>query len=172
MMARRLTTLTALLLLLGCARGAAQRKVMVMDMETMMPIAGANVTTNGRNVTTDSLGWCSVGDSCRTLVVSHVSYESSIVNIKAAGKDTVYLLSRYMMLPEVTVLGQGKGRDYSDLQKSLRLDKVEAQLAAADPNGGLKISLGSLAKLLPKKWRPGYKKEQRKKRLKEILENY
>ena len=160
------------LLLLGCAEGMAQRRVHVVDLETHLPVAGANVTTNGRSLTTDSLGLCSISDSCKTVVVSHVSYESSIVNMKETG-DTIFLLSRDLLLPEVVVLGNGKERDYSALTKGLKMNSVEAQLAAANPNGGVSIPLGKIVNaIVPKKWRAGYKKEQRKKKLKEILDNY
>lgn len=158
-------------MLMSCTVGKAQRKVWVMDMDMLIPVVGANVINNNRNLTTDSLGLCCIPDSCNTLVVSHVNYESSIINLDEVG-DTIFLLSKILKLPEVVVFGNGKTRDYSALQKSLKMDKVEAQLAAADPNGGFKISLSSVAKILPKKWRPGYRKEQRRKRLKEILDNY
>ena len=71
------------------------------------------------------------------------------------------------------VLGKGKQPDYRELNKGFQLDKVEAQLVGANPSTAASFDLGKvLSALIPKKWRPGYKKAQRKKRLKEILEEY
>jgi hypothetical protein len=59
------------------------------------------------------------------------------------------------------------------LKKRLKMEKTEAELASIDPGVALRLDLWkAVAAVLPKRWRPGYKKELRKKRLKEILENY
>ena len=159
-------------LLLCCVAVVAQRRLSVLDMETHNPIADANVVSERFKATTDSLGRIVIPDSCKSLIVSHVNYESDIVNTDETN-DTIYLLSKLLKLPEVVVFGNGKDRDYSQLQYSLKLDKIEAQLLAANPNGGTGGGLGALISyLLPKKWRPGYGKKSRKERLKEILDNY
>ena len=107
-----------------------------------------------------------------TITFSHVNYESRIINLDEV-RDTVFMISKLLNLKEVVVFGHGKNRDYSDLQKSLKRDKIEAQLAAADPSVGFRIDLAKVVNaVIPKRWRPGYRKEQRKKRLKEILDNY
>ena len=87
-----------LLLVLCCIDSLAQRRLVVVDMDLLVPVAGANVVSR-----------------------------------------------------------QG----------------VQAQLVGANPSTAASFDLGKvISALIPKKWRPGYKKAQRKKRLKEILEEY
>lgn len=150
----------------------AQRRLVVVDVETLAPVVGANVVSRDSTQTTDSIGHVFVSDSCMTITFSHVNYESRIINLDEV-RDTVFMISKLLNLKEVVVFGHGKNRDYSDLQKSLKRDKIEAQLAAADPSVGFRIDLAKVVNaVIPKRWRPGYRKEQRKKRLKEILDNY
>jgi hypothetical protein len=150
----------------------AQRRLVVVDVETLAPVVGANVVSRDSTQTTDSIGHVFVSDSCMTITFSHVNYESRIINLDEV-RDTVFMISKLLNLKEVVVFGHGKNRDYSDLQKSLKRDKIEAQLAAADPSVGFRIDLAKIVNaVIPKRWRPGYRKEQRKKRLKEILDNY
>ena len=109
-----------LLLIAGTLQGFAQRRLVVVDVETLIPVVGANVISKDGNCTTDSLGFFSVSDSCKTLSFSHVNYESRLVN-------------------------------------------------PIDPSSGNLLSL--FAYLIPKKWRKN-SKEARRKRLKQILDNY
>ena len=109
-------------------QGFAQRRLVVVDVETMIPVVGANVISKDGNCTTDSLGYFSVSDSCKTLSFSHVNYESRLVNLNEVS-DT----------------------------------------ASIDPSSGNLLSL--FAYLIPKKWRKNTK-AARRKRLKQILENY
>ena len=162
-----------LFLLLGVVSLAlAQRRLVVVDVETLAPVVGANVVSRDSTQTTDSIGHVFVTDSCMTITFSHVNYESRIINLDEV-RDTVFMISKLLNLKEVVVFGHGKNRDYSDLQKRLKRDKIEAQLAAADPSVGFRIDLAKVVNaVIPKRWRPGYRKEQRKKRLKEILDNY
>ena len=162
-----------LFLLLGVVSLAlAQRRLVVVDVETLAPVVGANVVSKDSTQTTDSIGHVIVSDSCVTITFSHVNYESRIINLDEV-RDTIFMISKLLNLKEVVVFGHGKNRDYSDLQKSLKRDKIEAQLAAADPSVGFRIDLAKVVNaVIPKRWRPGYRKEQRKKRLKELLDNY
>ena len=86
---------------------SAQRQLRVLDVETLMPVSGANVVTKERAAQTDSMGCIIVSDSCRTLVFSHVNYESRILNMEEVN-DTVYLISKLLNLKEVVVFGQKK----------------------------------------------------------------
>lgn len=163
-----------LLLLLSSIGLLAQRRLTVVDVETLVPICGANVVGKYGNYTTDSLGQVCISDSSLTLTFSHVNYDGRIINMGEV-RDTVFLISKLLNLKEVVVFGVNKSKrpDFSELNNGLKLDKVEAQLAAADPSKGVSVDLDKVISfLLPKKWRPGYKKEQRKKRLKEILDDY
>ena len=158
-----------LLLMAGSIQGFAQRRLVVVDVETMIPVVGANVISKDGNCTTDSLGYFSVSDSCKTLSFSHVNYESRLVNLNEV-RDTVFLISKLLNIKEVVVFGHGQRRELPDaLKKQLEVDKKDAQLAAIDPSSDNLLSL--LAYLIPKKWRKN-SKEARRKRLKQILENY
>lgn len=149
---------------------ADQKRMVVVDIETLIPISGVNVTSKEGTVTTDSLGWFSVPDSCRSLAFSHVNYESRIVNMEEVN-DTVYLISKLLNIKEVVVFGHAQYRDdMKALKKQLRLEKNEAALLTANPaSGGNLLSL--LGYIIPKKWRQS-KKAARRERLKRILEEY
>lgn len=162
-----------LLLVLCCIDSLAQRRLVVVDMDLLVPVAGANVVSRQGVQTTDSMGVVYVAKDSKTITISHVNYESLILNLNKEEGDTIYMLSKLLNLQEVLVLGKGKLPDYRELNKGFQLDKTEAQLAGADPSTAASFDLGKvISALIPKKWRPGYKKAQRKKRLKEILEEY
>lgn len=163
--------LISLLLFFGSTTLAvAQRRLVVVDVETLIPVAGANVVSREGAMTTDSLGHVSVSDSCRSLSFSHVNYESRLINLNEV-RDTVFLISKLLNVKEVIVFGRGKKRDYSELQRRLGLDRVEAQLAAAGSPGMDLVALFNTL-FVPKKWRASYRKKQRMKRLREILDSY
>jgi hypothetical protein len=163
--------LISLLLFLGSTTQAvAQRRLVVVDVETLIPVAGANVVSREGTMTTDSLGHVSVSDSCKSLSFSHVNYESRLINLNEV-RDTVFMISKLLNVKEVIVFGHGKKRDYSELQRRLGLDRVEAQLAAAGSPGMDLVALFNTL-FVPKKWRASYRKKQRMKRLKEILDSY
>ena len=163
--------LISLLLFLGSTtQTVAQRRLVVVDVETLIPVAGANVVSREGTMTTDSLGHVSVSDSCKSLSFSHVNYESRLINLNEV-RDTVFMISKLLNVKEVIVFGHGKKRDYSELQRRLGLDRVEAQLAAAGSPGMDLVALFNTL-FVPKKWRASYRKKQRMKRLKEILDSY
>jgi hypothetical protein len=148
----------------------AQRRLSVVDIETLMPINGVNVVTKGLSAQTDSLGCITVPDSCRSVSFSHVNYESRLINLEEVN-DTVFLISKLLNLKEVVVFGHAKYRDdFKELKKQLRMEKTEAQLIGADPSSGGNL-LPLLAKLIPKRWKKNTK-QTRRERLKQILDNY
>ena len=173
-----------LLLIAGTLQGFAQRRLVVVDVETLIPVVGANVISKDGNCTTDSLGYFSVSDSCKTLSFSHVNYESRLVNLNEV-RDTVFMISKLLNIKEVVVFGHGERKELPEaLKKQLEMEKENAKLAAIDPSSGNLLSLfaaaidpssGNLlslfAYLIPKKWRKN-SKEARRKRLRQILENY
>jgi hypothetical protein len=152
------------------AQAFAQRRLVAVDVETLIPVTGANVVSSDGNTTTDSLGYFSVSDSCRTLAFSHVNYEPRIINIKEV-RDTVFLISKLLNIREVVVFGHGPHDILPDaLKKQLRMNKTEAALASIDPSSGGNL-LALLGRLIPKKWRKN-KKEERLKRMRQILDDY
>jgi hypothetical protein len=161
---------TLLLLFMSVVTQAfAQRRLVVVDVETLIPVVGANVVSKDGNTTTDSLGYFSVSDSCRSLAFSHVNYEPRMINLTEV-RDTVYLISKLLNVREVVVFGHGPHDVLPEaLKKQLKISKTEAELAAANPSGVNLLPL--LARLIPKKWRKS-KKEERMKRLRQILDDY
>ena len=121
----------------------------------------------GGTTVTDSLGYFSVSDSCQSLSFTHVNYESRIINLTEVC-DTVYMISKLLNIREVVVFGHGKHEEISDdLKKKLRMDKIDAQLAAANPNGGINL-IALFNKLMPKKWLQKLRKNTKQERLKRI----
>ena len=162
------------LAMLCCVLAMGQRRLTVIDVETLEPVSGANVMSAAETVQTDSMGIVMVQDSCRSLVFSHVNYESRIINLEEV-RDTVFLISKLLNVKEVVVFGKGKPRDeLKELNSSLRLSKEEIQAITADPNSGINV-LGIINWLIPKKWKEKWKKhtkEGRRERLQQILRDY
>jgi hypothetical protein len=151
---------------LSSAAAVAQRQFVVVDVETRSPIRGVNVMSSAQQVdTTDWQGLVVVPDTCLTLSLTHVKYESRILNVTEV-KDTIFLISKLMGLPELTVFGKGKGEDQlKELKRQMRIAKTEAQLAAADPAAGFNV-LGLIGKLLKRR------KDKRKEKFLKMLEDY
>lgn len=162
-----------LLLVISSASAFAQKRYVVVDLETDLPIGGVNVQVGQSHFMTDSLGRFTLGDNSRSMLFSHVNYESRLVNVEEV-HDTVFMISKLLNLKEVVVFGKGRleENDLRELNKQLRMSRTEAQLAAADPSKAFSLPLGVLQKLLPKKWRKGYRKEEQRKHHQEVLREY
>lgn len=161
-----------LLLILGYAEIKAQRRLVVIDIETMKPITEVNITTENGIWHSDSLGYITIPESSKTLIFSHVNYEERLVNLSEL-RDTVFLISKLLNLKEVIVFGKDKQqRDYRKLNEKMQPDTKELQMVAAgkNMNGGLNL-LGLINYLFPSEKRLS-KKEKKKKKLKEILDKY
>ena len=152
----------------------SQRRLTVVDVETLIPVVGANVVSREGTNVTDSLGHVLVADSCQSLSFTHVNYESRIINLQEV-RDTVFMISKLLNIKEVVVFGHGPHDEISDdLKKKLRMDAISAQLAAANPNSGINV-LAILKMLIPKKWLASLRrnsKEERLKRLQKMLDEY
>lgn len=149
-----------------CVAVSGQRRLVVVDVETNVPIRGVNIVSSAHRVdTTDWQGFVTIPDTCHTLSLTHVNYESRILNLNEV-KDTIFLISKLMGLNEVVVFGHGKGEDkLKELKKQLLINKTEMQLAAADPSVGVNI-LGLIKKLFKRR------KESKKERFRRLLEEY
>ena len=171
----RWRTLLLLLLVAVSIKSFAQRNLVVVDVETLVPVVGANVVSREGTNVTDSLGHVLVSDSCQSLSFTHVNYESRIINVTELRRDTVYLISKLLNIKEVVVFGNGPLNELpSDLKEKLKMKAIDAQLAAANPNSGIQV-LEILKLLIPKKWLAALRKnskEERRKRLQKILDEY
>lgn len=168
-----------LLLLLAAVslKGFSQRHLVVVDVETLVPVVGANVVSNQGTSVTDSLGHVLVSDSCQSLSFTHVNYESRIINVTELHRDTVYMISKLLNIKEVVVFGKGPLKELPP-GLNLKLNPIDAQLSAANPNSGVQV-FEILKMLIPKKWRENLQrklrknsKEERLKRLQKILDEY
>ena len=132
-----------------------QRRFVVVDIETGVPISDVNVVSSTHQAdTTNWQGLIDIPDTCRTVNVTEL-------------RDTVFLISKLLNLKEVVVFGKGKGNDEltERLKKQMRIDKTEKEWAAADPSAGFNV-LGLLSKLFSRR------KESKKEKLRRILEDY
>ena len=170
---------TILLLLLAAVslEGFSQRHLVVVDVETLVPVAGANVVSREGTRVTDSLGHVLVSDSCQSLSFTHVNYESRIINVTELHRDTVYMISKLLNIKEVVVFGKGPLKELPP-SLNLKMNPIDAQLSAANPNSGVQV-FEILKMLIPKKWRENLQrklrknsKEERLKRLQKILDEY
>jgi len=158
--------LFVLMMVLCTGSAMAQKRFVVADVETLVPIQGVNVVGKGFTIQTDSLGLCELPDSSKSLVLSHVNYESRIVNTDEIN-DTIFLISKLLMVNGVVVFGHGKNQDrLAELKKRLSFSKNELELMAADPGRGTDL-LKLFNYLLPKR-----KKMSRKQKLKQVLKEY
>lgn len=167
-------TVLSVIMLLSCLLASAQRRLTVIDVETLEPVCGANVMARDLTTQTDSLGQVVVTDSCRSVVFSHVNYESRIINMEEV-RDTVFLISKLLNVKEVVVFGKAKPRDeLKNLNSSLRLSKEELEAITAAQNSNMNL-LALINYLIPKKWKEKWKKhtkEGRRERLQQILRDY
>jgi hypothetical protein len=150
----------------------AQRRLVVIDVETLKPITDVNITTESGIWHSDSLGFINIPEKTKTLILSHVNYEERLVNLSEL-RDTVFLISKLLNLKEVIVFGKDKQQlDYQKLNKIMQPDKKELRMVAAgkNMNGGLNL-LGLINYLFPSEKKLS-KKEKKKKKLKEILDKY
>ncbi len=150
---------------------SAQRRLVVCDVETLEPISSVSVHSSVGVDVTDSLGYFSLPDTCKSILLSHLNYESRLLQLSEV-RDTVFLLSKYLGMKEVVVFGKrqddGLGERISNMVK---LDKTDAQLLAIDPSSGgnlLALVGKAIGKLFPKK----NSKAKRKEKAREILEHY
>ena len=158
-------------LVLLSASVAAQRRFVVCDVETFESISSMSVQSSAGVVVSDSLGYFSVPDTCKSLLLSHLNYESRMLNVNEV-RDTVFLVSKDLGMREVVVFGRGKDDGLADrINKLVALNKTDAQLLAIDPaNGGNLFALigKAFGKLISKK----SSKAKRREKAREILENY
>ncbi len=150
---------------------AAQRRMVVCDVETSQPISSVSVQSSAGAEVTDTMGYFSVPDSCKSLILSHLNYESRLLNVNEVG-DTVFLVSKDLGIRELVVFGKKSDDGLADrIKKMVALSKTDAQLLANDPaNGGnlLAVIGKAIGKLISKK----SKKARSKEKAREIIENY
>ena len=149
---------------------SAQKCFVVADIETLSPISDVSVRSKAGVETTDSMGMVCVPEDSKSLVLTHLNYESRLLNISETG-DTIFLISKLSSLKEVVVFGKGKSKELPEFLKKPLVSKTDAQLLGTAQGGGFNI-LGLINYIIPKSWRKTSKKQCAKEQAKDILKNY
>ena len=108
-------TISLIIVILSAVYVSAQRKIVVVDMETHLPVADVSVKTDSaRAVMTDRNGVASISERFDSISFSHMRYLSDKVTFEEM-KDTMYLVPKNLMLPDVVVTGVNP-----DLKKAMK----------------------------------------------------
>ena len=152
--------LAAMLLLLCCLTAEAQRKITVLDVETLQPIEGVTVRVDScQAVITDRQGVVTVAERFDSISFSHVLYERERLAFAEVG-DTMQMFPSAMMLPEVQVVSVSP-----ELLSSIK--EGIAQIVAAQPPQPL--ARFDMARLLDRRWR---RDQKHLKQAEKIIEEY
>lgn len=162
--ARWITTLWMLTIIW---HASAQRKGIVIDASTKQPLRNVFVRCdNDSTIKTPWDGTFQLPEKFQTVAFYHPNFEKRVLNHKEL-TDTVFMLPSARMLNEVVVYGKrGKIRDFT------RMTTIDKQLLGIKPTNGFDI-LG-LLKLItnPIQRSIEHKKEVKKQKRKQILDNY
>ena len=108
-------TISLIIVIFSAVYVSAQRKIVVVDMETHLPVANVSVKTDSaRAVMTDRNGVASISERFDSISFSHMRYISDKVTFEEM-KDTMYLVPKNLMLPDVVVTGVNP-----DLKKAMK----------------------------------------------------
>jgi heterodisulfide reductase subunit A-like polyferredoxin len=108
-------TIVFITVLLTALYASAQRKIVVVDMETHIPIAGVSIKTDSAHaVMTDINGIANIAERFDSISFNHMKYLSDKVTFEEM-KDTMYLVPKNLMLPDVVVTGVNP-----DLKKAMK----------------------------------------------------
>lgn len=106
----------------------AQRHVVVVNLDTHLPIEKVSVKTNvSSSVLTDRNGMVSIPEKFDTISFRHLKYLPEKICYSEIA-DTMYLVKKDMMLPEVVVTGLNP-----DLKKAMKKNH-ESMMLSNNPN--------------------------------------
>lgn len=153
------TTILFLMLFFVIPVAVAQKRGVIINMETGDPVRDVKIYTNtNKTATTDWRGQYYLKDYFTSVTISHPNYLSLTLNLYEMG-DTIELLPRFNTLEEVVVYGR----------RPMTFDAKRATRDARDyytPNvGGFSFDLFSLFR------RGGLNKKEREKH-DEIIRTY
>lgn len=163
---RGMKHIAAIITLAVCASAAStQKRIVVADMDTRLPLPGAVVATdNGQRVVTDFLGGANTQLAFRSATVSKKHYMQRRVTYEEAHRDTLFLIPQEVVLHEVEVTAPGMSLD---LRKSMRSVGENAKLSQMATQGFNLLGLFQL--LVPTK---GARLQSRADKIKKILDRY
>lgn len=148
------------LLAIICTAVFAQRQIIVLDQETLAPIAGVSVRVDSSKVQkTDQHGRVTVTEPFDSITFSHLAYGKEKLACKEVA-DTMLMFSTGTTLPELVVTDFGP-----DLRRAMRAAH-ERMVSEPRPSSLLSFDLGDI---LDKR---GRRDRKHLKRAKRILQEY
>lgn len=140
---------------------AQQRRIVIADMETRLPIPGAVVSTDrGERAVTDHAGTASLQRTFRSATVSAKNYMQRRVGSADIAADTLLLIPQQVQLRGIVVTAPKMG---FNIQEAMR--DVKENAALPKPGEGVNL-LGIFSAMFPSK------KQTRAEKIKKILEKY
>ncbi len=156
--------LATLALAVAAAPVQAQRRHVVADMDTHLPIAGAVVAAdNGLRAATDATGHFAMAMPFTSATVSRKYYMQRRVGKAELASDTIWLIPQEVVLSEVVVTTPGR---QFDSRAALRSVRENASLP--NPSQGFNL-LGIIQTLIPSKKQ---RHAARLEKLKKVLDKY
>ncbi len=124
-------TLYMMLLLLLSSEMAAQRQMVVVNVESKVPIRDVIVSTdNGGEIRTPWNGEITLPDSVQRLDFRHPSYEHRFVLKSEIQGDTIFLIPNGNLLSEVVIYGERRfDKRMASMLHTTPQQKLDAQLA-------------------------------------------
>ena len=140
---------------------AQQRRIIIADMESRLPVPGAVVATDrGERAVTDHTGTATLERTFRSATVSAKNYMQRRVGTGDMAADTLTLIPQQVQLKGVVVTAPKLG---FDVQEAMR--GVKENAALPKPGEGANL-LGIFSLMFPSK------KQTRAQKIKKILEKY
>ena len=161
--------LILLLLAVGLTELSAQRRMIVVNAETKVPVRDVQVfTDNGQNTQTAWDGTFALPDSFSRISFRHPQYDQRFILKSELHSDTVWLLPNQNALGEVIIWGQRRSDErMRNILKPSPQQELLAKMPKAIPQGLNVLALAgwlfdnTIGKSLTKR-------SQRKKALKEV----
>ena len=151
-------TIIFITVLLTAMYASAQRKIVVVDMETHIPIAGVSVKTDSAHaVITDINGIANIAERFDSISFNHMKYLSDKVTFEEM-KDTMFLVPKNLMLPDVVITGLNP-----DLKKALKKnhERIMEQSTLQLKSNGLTFDFANMIDRRARRDRKHYKKAKK-----------
>lgn len=151
-------TISLIIVILSAVYVSAQRKIVVVDMETHLPVADVSVKTDSaRAVMTDRNGVASISERFDSISFSHMRYLSDKVTFEEM-KDTMFLVPKNLMLPDVVITGLNP-----DLKKALKKnhERIMEQSTLQLKSNGLTFDFANMIDRRARRDRKHYKKAKK-----------
>jgi hypothetical protein len=149
------------LLIVTSMSAFAQKRGVIIDIETRVPIGDARLfLSTNKEVDTNYRGEFHIVGDFNSLSIVHPKYLTRKMTC-AEMTDTIFLIPIMNELSEVVVWGKKK-----DISAQFALNPFDLKLASINPNSGINL-LGLLGYMFK-----SHKKEKQQERNKEVLKNY